>query len=100
MLSVQVLQEFYVTVTRKLPEPLERATARRIISRYSTWQVYAPGTMDIVRAAELEEEHQLSFWDALIIVAASHVGANRLLSEDFQIGRRIEGLSIENPFAE
>lgn len=52
----------------------------------------------IVAASALGEQHSLSFWDALIIEAARRAGANRLVSEDLQHGRRIAGLVIANPF--
>ena len=98
-LSTQVLQEFYVTSTRKLPRPLSRAEARDVIGLYSTWPIVAIDPTVILAATRLEEEHQLSFWDALILEAARVAGAERLLTEDLHDGRIIEGVRIENPFA-
>jgi predicted nucleic acid-binding protein len=98
-LSIQVLQEFYLTATRKLPKPLGRRTAREVVETYKAWAVHQPGVDDLVVASELEERHRLSFWDALIIVSAQRSGAQRLLSEDLQHGRRIAGLEIRNPFS-
>jgi predicted nucleic acid-binding protein len=60
--------------------------------------VHAITTGDILEAAELERRHSLSFRDALIVVAASRSGAERILSEDLQHGRTIAGVRIENPF--
>jgi predicted nucleic acid-binding protein len=97
-LSTQVLQEFYVNVTRKIPRPLPRATARRIVGAYGAWQVVGIDPAQIVRASEIEESQRLSFWDALIVVAASKGQAAKILSEDLTDGRRIEGVVIENPF--
>lgn len=54
---------------------------------------------DILLASELEEQHQLSFWDALIVAAALKGGASRILTEDLSPGRSIAGVRIENPFA-
>jgi predicted nucleic acid-binding protein len=51
-----------------------------------------------VSASRLEEEHTLSFWDALIVQAAIQIGAERLTSEDLQDGRRFGTLTIHNPF--
>ena len=99
MLSTQVLQEFYVNVTRKIPTPLEPGVAREVMRSYAAWPVATPGVVEIVRASEIEELYKLSFWDALIVVAAHHIGAARLLSEDLNPGQRIEGVLIENPFA-
>lgn len=97
-ISTQVLQEFYVTVTRKLPQPLTRAAARQILSQYREWTVQVIDPTLILVATEYEERHQLSFWDALIVAAAHRVGAIRLLSEDLQAGRSLDSLTIENPF--
>lgn len=97
-LSTQVLQEFYVTATRKLPHPLSAARARSVVERYSTWHIHSVEPADILAASELEKRHRVSFWDALIIVAATRLGASRLASEDMQHGRRIAGLRIVDPF--
>lgn len=97
-MSTQVLQEFYVTVTRKLGRPLPRRTAREIITTYRAWPIHRPDVDDVVAASELEERHQLSFWDALIIVSALRSGATSLLTEDLQDGRRFDGVEIISPF--
>ena len=97
-LSTQVLQEFYVNVTRKIPKPLGRRQARDVIAGYAVWEVAGLSARDVVDASEVEERHKLSFWDALIIVAARKAGAATLLSEDMNHGQRIEGVRIENPF--
>lgn len=98
VMSTQVLQEFYVNVTRKIPTPLKRSTARDIIRQYSVWPVVEPDVDMIVRASELEERHTLSFWDALIVAAAREAGAAKILTEDLNHGETIDGVTIENPF--
>ena len=97
-LSTQVLQEFYVVATRKLPVPMRRATARRIVTLYAEWPVVEVDVPLILAASELEARHTLSFWDALIVEAARRAGATRLVTEDLQAGRRVAGVRIENPF--
>lgn len=99
VVSTQVLQELYVNVTRKLGQPLERSAARELVRSYLAWPVHRVEPADVISAAELEDRHRLSFWDALIIVAAQRSVARRLVSEDLQAGRQIAGLSIQNPFA-
>ncbi len=99
VISTQVLQEFYVNATRKIPTPLPRSTAREIVRTYAAWQVEPIGAPEILLASELEEQHQLSFWDALIVAAAVKGGASRILTEDLSPGRSIAGVRIENPFA-
>lgn len=98
VVSTQVLQEFYVNVTRKIPTPIKRSTAKDIIKQYSVWQVVESDVDMILRASELEERHALSFWDAMIIAAARKAGAARILTEDLSHGEIIDGVVIENPF--
>jgi predicted nucleic acid-binding protein len=97
-LSVQVLQELYVNVTRKIRKPLTKKLAREVIEAYSAWHVEVVAADDVLRASILEERYRLSFWDALILVAAKKAGAETLLSEDLSHGQRIDGVTVENPF--
>jgi predicted nucleic acid-binding protein len=99
VLSTQVLQELYVTLTRKLRRPMTRPRARAVIERYAAWPTYQVTPDDIVTASELEQRHSLSFWDALIIVAAQRVHATRLVTEDMQADRSFGDIRIFNPFA-
>lgn len=98
VISVQVLEEFYVNVTRKIPKPLTPASARGIMSNYLAWHVEPIDPAAILLASEIGERNTLSFWDALIVVSASRAGANRILSEDLNHGQVVEGIRIENPF--
>jgi len=98
IISTQVLQEFYVNVTRKIPTPLDQSTARDIIRQYSVWPIVKPDVEMIVHASELEERHALSFWDALIIASARGGGADRIITEDLNHGATIDGVNIYNPF--
>lgn len=99
VLSTQVLQEFYVNVTRKIPSLLTPAVARGIVRSYCAWPVQILEPQMILRASEIEQRYQLSFWDALIVTAALAGHAVKILSEDLQSGNTIEGVLIENPFA-
>jgi predicted nucleic acid-binding protein len=78
---------------------MHRATARRIVALYAEWPVVQADVPLILAASELEERHTLSFGDALIVESARRVGATRLLTEDFQHGRVVSGVMIDNPFA-
>ena len=98
VLSTQVLAEFYAVVTRKFDPPMPRREARTLVDTYAAWPVVQVDPPLIVAASALEEQHSLSFWDALIIEAARRAGASRLVSEDLQHDRRIAGLVIANPF--
>ncbi len=97
-MSTQILQEFYVTVTRMLPRPLAKHAALGVLDTYRAWPVHRPGLDDVLAASELEARHQLSFWDALVVVSAERSGAATLLSEDLQAGRRFGQVVIHNPF--
>jgi predicted nucleic acid-binding protein len=99
VVSSQVLQEFYVVVTRKFDPPMRQAAAREIVALYGEWPVVRPDLALMVAASKLEERHAFSFWDALVVEAARRGGATRLLTEDLQAGRRIGEIRIENPFA-
>jgi predicted nucleic acid-binding protein len=99
ILSTQVLQEFYVNVTRKIPRPLDKPTAREMTRNYSRWQTEIIQPQDVFGASEIEEAHQISFWDGLIVLCATRGGASLLLSEDLNPGQMITGVTIENPFA-
>jgi predicted nucleic acid-binding protein len=98
VLSTQVLQELYVTVTRKLQRPMPRMAARRLIGLYGRWQVREIRVADLRLASEIEENYQLSFWDGLIVAAATSLGARRVASEDMQHGQQIGSVRIVNPF--
>jgi predicted nucleic acid-binding protein len=97
VLSMQVLQEFYVNVTRKIAHPLSRKSARAIVDAYATWCV-ATSPSELTAAFRIEDDARIGFWDALIVAAALKSGAGRILSEDLNPGQKISGLSIENPF--
>jgi predicted nucleic acid-binding protein len=98
VLSIQVLQEFYVNVTRKIASPLSKATARAIVESYQSWCVQTT-VEEISTAFRIEDEAQLGFWDALVVASAIKSGAVRLISEDLNAGQTILGVRVENPFA-
>ncbi len=81
-LSVPVLQEFYVTVTRKVESPLERETAADLIRDLAYWRVHAPIAEDVLGAIGLQARHALSFWDAMILWSAQQLGCDVLWSEE------------------
>lgn len=97
-LSMQVLQEFYVNATRKIPRPISQVSARLVVNTYTIWCVQTTPA-EISNAFRIEDESRLGFWDALIVAAAIKSGAHRILSEDLNAGQTISGVRIENPFA-
>ena len=97
VISVQVLQEFYTTVTRKIKNPLKPVEAREIIVNYFSWPVQVNDTEMTLQASEIGEKNNLSFWDALIIAAALRLHAKKIITEDLNHGQIIEGILVENP---
>jgi predicted nucleic acid-binding protein len=96
VVSLQVLQEYFVTVTRKLG--VEATLARRKVELLAEFDVAAPGVADILAAIDLHRLHGFSFWDALILRSAKQSGCRVLLSENFQGQREVDGLRVVNPF--
>jgi len=96
VISLQVLQEYFVTVTRKLR--LDASIARRKVELLAEFHVAAPDVADILAAIDLHRLHNFSFWDALVIRSAKQSGCTVLFSEDMQHTHEIDGLQIVNPF--
>ena len=96
VLSLQVLQEYFATVTRKLNAPIERAQRR--VEIFASAKVVRFETHDVIAAIELHRLVHLSFWDAMILHAARTSGVAVLYSEDFQHGSFLAGVRIVNPF--
>jgi predicted nucleic acid-binding protein len=96
-LSVQVLQEFYVNVTRKLATPIAVSTAREVVGTYRTWIQEATSADTVLRASHIAEMARISFWDALIVASAEQAGAAQIYSEDLNAGQTIAGVRVVNP---
>ena len=96
VVSLQILQEYFVTVTRKLH--VESSIARRKVELLAEFYVAVPDVSDILAAIDLHRLHSLSFWDALVIRSAKQSGCTVLFSEDMQHTRAIDGLQVVNPF--
>ncbi len=94
--SVQVLREFYA-VCRRLKAPLSDADAANMVREFARFRVLSEDTRLVVLATDRVRDG-FSFWDALIVESALRGGADRLLTEDMQDGRVIEGMRITNPF--
>ena len=99
VLSVQVLQEFYINATRKLKKPLSAGRAREIIEEYLTWTIVDNTGRMLLDAIELQRKTQLSFWDSLIVQAAIDSGCDKLYTEDLNANQRIGSVTIVNPFS-
>lgn len=100
VLSVQVLQEFYVQATRLTkPDRIEHEKAVALIEAWLRFRVQEM-TIPILQAAlNTKRRHQISYWDAAIIEAARTAGCREVYSEDLAAGRDYDGVRIVNPFA-
>ena len=96
VVSLQVLQEYFVTVTRKLR--VDPQIARRKVELLAEFDVATPEVSDILAAIDLHRLHGFSFWDALVLRSAKQTGCSVLFSEDLQETREIDGIHIVNPF--
>jgi predicted nucleic acid-binding protein len=97
VVSLQVLQEYFATATRKLG--VDAAVARRNVELFAELDVVVPDVADVLGAIDLHRLHGFSFWDALVLRAAKQAGCSVLLTEDLQVGREVDGVRIVNPFA-
>src|SRR5947209_8300591 len=99
VISVQVLQELFVALTKKIPQPLSVQDARAIVSDLATWRVIQPGHRDVVTAIDGATRWQVSFWDAMILTTAIRAGVGVVWSEDMSDGQSYDGTIVRNPFS-
>jgi predicted nucleic acid-binding protein len=97
--SMQVLSEYYTTVTHKLKPGLEPADAWEDVTALLAWEPQPIDGTALARGYALSQRYKLSWWDSLIVAAAELQRCDILLSEDLQHGAKIEGVTIQNPFA-
>jgi len=97
-LSLQVLQEFFVNITRKVSKPLPRSAAANIIEKLGSWTTHSPTTKDLLAAIEIHGRRRISLWDALVVRSASRLGCKILWTEDLKDGETYEGVRVRNPF--
>jgi predicted nucleic acid-binding protein len=96
--SIQVLSEYYVTVTRKLDPGLPVPQAWDDVSALFAWSPMVINETLMQRGHETEQRYKLSWWDSLIVAAAQLQGCGLLLSEDFQDGTTYGGVTVRSPF--
>ncbi len=97
-LSTQVLEEFYVTVTKKVKNPLPFSEASQIVSDFGTWKLDLPDVSDILEAIKISQRYTLSFWDSLILRSAMNLECNVIWSEDLNSNQYFEKVKVVNPF--
>jgi predicted nucleic acid-binding protein len=97
-LSVQVLQEFFVNVTRKIAKPRSAEAANEIVADLSHWHMHVPAADDVLGAIGIHPRAGISFWDSMIVHSANEMGCPVLYSEDLNAGQDYSGVRVENPF--
>lgn len=97
-ISAQVLNEYYVTVTRKLARPQSTGQAERAVRSMAGLPVVDIDRDVVLAAVSLSRSAQVSLWDAAIIAAAHRAGCSRLYSEDLNAGQVFDGVTVINPF--
>jgi len=97
--STQVLQELFVTLTRKVSQRCSSEEALAVLEDLVAWPLMVIDFAAIRAAVGLADQAQLTFWDALVVVAAARTGASVLYTEDLNDGQEILGVRISNPFA-
>ena len=97
-ISVQVLQEYYVTVTAKLDPGLRRDEARADVRGFGSWNPLPVDRALLEDAWQIEDRYGLSLWDATIVAAARRCSCRCLLTEDLQAGQELYGTIVVNPF--
>jgi predicted nucleic acid-binding protein len=97
VLSIQALAEFFAVVTRKTSVPVAAAIA--FIEGWAAMFSNVGATPTSLAAAMAAvRDHRISFWDAMLWAVAREAGCRYVLSEDFQNGRTLGGVTFVNPF--
>ncbi len=97
-ISGQVLQEFFVVVTRKLPTPMPAAEAAEWVDRLALRPLLPVDAQLVQSAITISRRFRVSYWDAAIIAAAQALDAPILYTEDLNHGHTIADVRIVNPF--
>jgi predicted nucleic acid-binding protein len=97
-ISVQVLNEFYLTVTAKLRPGMTKKEAREEVRDLLSWQPLPVHPAVLVRSWDAQNKYELSFWDSMIVASAELQECKYILSEDFNEGQEFFGAKVVNPF--
>lgn len=97
--GIQVLNEFYITVTRKLDPGMTPEDAWADVHALLSWDPQPVDRRLLLRAQNVEHRHRLSWWDSMIVAAAQIQNCAQILSEDLQDGWSCDGVTVCNPFS-
>ncbi len=96
--SRQVLNEFYVNVTRKLRPSMPLSEAHAEVRRYEVWQPWPIDLATVETAWAIESRYGLHYWDSLIVASAQHMGCRYILSEDMAHQHQYGEVTVIDPF--
>ena len=96
--SMQVLSEYYVTVTRKLRPRVPAEVAWNDVKSLLAWRPQPVDEALMRRAREIEQRYRLSWWDSMVVAAAQLQDCALLLTEDLQDGAAFGGVTARSPF--
>ncbi len=98
VLSVQVLSEFFMVVTRRIPNPLSIEEVEEVMDLVRILPVVELDWAMVRRAIDTHRQYGITYWDSLIVAAAERVGCARILSEDLNPGQSYHGIVVVDPF--
>lgn len=98
VLSLQVLKEFFVTVTRKLVNKMDFNDAKKVVYDLMTWNLFIGTKTSFIKAIEIVERYGFSIWDASVLTSAIMSNCGIIYTEDLQNNQIIEGVRVVNPF--
>lgn len=99
-LSIQVLQEFFVSITQKIPRPMTVRDAAQEVEDLSGWRVHSPEPRDLLAAIDLQQSLRVSFWDAMVLHSARELRCRTLWTEDLNDGQTYADVLVRNPFVD
>ena len=94
-ISTQIMQEFFVTATRKLGVP--PLAVKGVLKTFAGFEIVQVSPNLVHEAIDCSILNQLSFWDALVLASAAAAGCSTLYTEDLNAGQTILGVKVENP---
>ena len=97
VISTQVLKEFYVTVTQKIPQKMDMDDAEQAIRDFSLWTVVETNVSLILKAIDIQRHYKFSFWDAMVVAAAKVSTCTNMLTEDLSHDTFVDDVHILNP---
>jgi len=99
VVSYQVVQEFFNVAFRRFAPPMSVAEAEQyLITVFRPLLAIHSSPALYVEALRIAGKYRFAWYDSIVIASALEGHCDTLYSEDFQHGRKIEGLQIENPF--